>query len=339
MISQTRLGRRSGFTLIELLVVIAIIAVLIGLLLPAVQKVREAAARAKCSNNLKQFTLACHNYHDAVGRLPYGAQGHNVNDPNWAYFPVATPQQEPRTPFIAYIMSYIEQTAVGSQWDFTINERQGINLTLQSGNKFPLFDCPSDTPATPNPSGGGNFPDYKSNYGLNWGSWNYRQQGGPTNGTFPLNYGDQRGRAPFFVRYGAKFTDITDGTSSTLCMSEVLQPPYNQPPGQAQVDRRGRIFNDDSFCYQISTRLKPNDPKGDYGYCDPNDKQYPCDILSAGLTSAAGLDAYMGARSRHTGGVNVSFCDGSVRFVRDSIELATWVALSSIAAGDIPGDY
>jgi prepilin-type processing-associated H-X9-DG protein len=99
------------------------------------------------------------------------------------------------------------------------------------------------------------------------------------------------------------------------------------------------MWNDDTFSYQISTRITPNSPKGDYGYCDPADKQYPCDPLSTGLTSAAAADTYMGARSRHSGGVNVSLCDGSVRFVRDSIDLATWVALSSMAGGDVQGDF
>jgi prepilin-type N-terminal cleavage/methylation domain-containing protein/prepilin-type processing-associated H-X9-DG protein len=323
---------RRGFTLIELLVVIAIVAILIGLLLPAVQKVREAAARTQCANNIKQFSLAMHNYHDANQKFPVGAQGRNVNDPNWAYPGSDNPK---RVAFIAYLMSYIEQAAVAAKYNFTIDFNVGSNVTDIAGIKIPIFNCPSDpTPAAPHPATG----DYKSNYAVNWGSWSYRHQGGPLNGVAPYNLGDAAGRAPFFVNVASRITDIADGASNTLCFSEVRQSPW-YILNNNNYDRRGRIWNDDSTSGQFSTRLLPNDKRGDYCFCDPKNTLYPCDPLSASITVTTNPDAYMGARSWHTGGVNVSMCDGSVRFIRNDISAATWVALSSMAAGDIPGDY
>jgi prepilin-type N-terminal cleavage/methylation domain-containing protein/prepilin-type processing-associated H-X9-DG protein len=321
-----------GFTLVELLVVIAIIGVLVALLLPAVQSAREASRRTQCTNQVRQLALASHNFHDVNNRLPYGAWGRDVNDPNWAYPAASSPNWKPRTPLIAWLTAYLEQTAVASQWDFTKAYSGGVNATLVKTH-FKMFDCPSDNR---DKTGHPTAFDLKGNYVVNWGSWNFREQGGPVTGVAPLNLGDDQGRAPFFQNFGARFGQITDGLSNTLMWSECLQTPWIQASGQAFVDRRGRMWNDDTFCYQFSTRLPPNSPKGDFGYCDPvtENPKWPCDAASKGLSSASAFQTYMAARSRHPGGVNASMCDGSTRFVTNNVDLFTWVASSSIGAGD-----
>src|SRR3954453_16454218 len=215
--------RRRGFTLIELLVVIAIIAILIGLLLPAVQKVREAAARAKCQNNFKQLALAVHNYHDPNGRFPIGAQG--LPCPGVTGSTV-------RTPFMPFLLPYFEQDNVYKLYDIT----QGFNAAANAtaiGIKLMIFQCPSDD-VRPQFTGSGGAADYKGNYGLNWGRWNYCDQGGPTANPAPLNVGAQ-GRSPFWERYGAKIAEISDGTSNTMMWIEMLQGHGETAP----ADRRG----------------------------------------------------------------------------------------------------
>jgi prepilin-type N-terminal cleavage/methylation domain-containing protein len=176
---------RRAFTLIELLVVIAIIAMLIGLLLPAVQKVREAASRTTCANNLKQLALACHNYHDSLGIYPtstlYNA-AQDENAPNWS--------------FLARLLPYIEQNNLAGQG--TMTSTSIVKCQAQIKAKITTFLCPSDT---------------VSNQGLNAGD---PCDGYLGDGIFWCQYtfaGDKR-----TLRIG----DITDGTSNTFLFGEVL---------------------------------------------------------------------------------------------------------------------
>jgi prepilin-type N-terminal cleavage/methylation domain-containing protein/prepilin-type processing-associated H-X9-DG protein len=310
---------RSAFTLIELLVVIAIIALLIGLLLPAVQKVREAAARSKCTNNLHQIALAVHSYNDTIGRLPHNNSpntfGYGDGDRSWSW--------------LAMILPNVEQgplynlTNSGGQSLATPGTSSGgslpcplptfnSHLTVHS-TRINTYLCPSDPQggvtsfnrANGSTSSGAGATNYKGVSGSNW-AWGSYTNNGPTGNNNGLDAGD----GMFYRHDGHRpltLLGVTDGLSNTLMVGEDLMDK-NVHCGWTRAN-----YSNGTCSIPLNNAMVAGQP----GFNSPGD--WP-NVYSF--------------RSQHTGGANFGLGDGSVRFVRDSINLANYRASCSRAGGE-----
>jgi prepilin-type N-terminal cleavage/methylation domain-containing protein/prepilin-type processing-associated H-X9-DG protein len=312
--APVRHGRR-GFTLIELLVVIAIIAVLIGLLLPAVQSAREAARRAQCVNNLKQIGLAMQHYADSLGSLPG----------SYLVYPTTNFSA------LSHALPFMERTTLFNALNFTLLYSDVANSTV-SMTLVDTFVCPSDQP-NPMPARGA-----QTNYMANMGSWIVWQAAtGPNANLAPPN-------GVFYGNSATKFSNITDGTSNTTFFSErvladgsnaIVSPiadVFFSPAGPTTVDDAVRI------CRAVDINDLSNQFPLFMGAPWVNG-QHVFQHVTPPNTRSCGffvfLRAIMPPSSRHPGGVNAAFGDGSVRYVKDSINVSTWRALGTPAGGEI----
>jgi len=320
--------KRRGFTLVELLVVIAIIGVLVALLLPAVQAAREAARRLQCTNQMKQWGLAMQLHHDSRLELPIGAV--RQPKPPGADTSVTT---ELRQTWVMHLWPYIEQTALDSQNDLTLaffEPPVTIRGTLDGlGGAFvSLYYCPSDSQGSDIDGGGSTaFTRRRGNYVVNWGNIRY---GGPYDAV-EIQEQDQGGYAPFSQIDGVRaqpratsMRNIVDGTSNTLMMSETLIAHSNE-----DNDWRGD-FQNDGGVFRFQTFVSPNTSVPDVvgWFIDTGDPNMP-------VVTGAIPDQVSAARSSHNGGVNALNCDGSVRFVTDSISLDVWRALGTMNGEEV----
>ena len=317
--------RRKAFTLIELLVVIAIIAVLIALLLPAVQQAREAARRTQCKNNLKNLTLAMHNYHDSYTHLapgtimaPGNANRAGVGGGDWA----------DDNNWLQMILPYIDQTPMYNSIDFRNSWHNGAPATgvVMAQTKISLESCPTDGIEIDEP--GTNWARIRGNYVVNFGNIAY---GGPR--VSPYN-GITYGGSPFQIQTGNSFAAITDGTSSTLMFGEILTLDGG---GWLGYTSEVMLAGGGAFTAYNTPNTTACESLARQCFAGKN-SGVPCCTLIGGSSSDV-VNQVISARSKHTGGVHVSLCDGAVRFISDNIDVGVWRALSTARGGEIVGDF
>ncbi len=338
---------KRGFTLIELLVVIAIIGILVALLLPAVQMVREAARRMSCANNLRQIALATHNYESSFRRLPPSSLFPTIDATGSPLAP-----DVPRSPWSAQvlILPFIEQVNLASEIDFNFGYREhpqvAINGEMEDIASFriPTYLCPSE----PNDRARvtASIVHYPINYGWNAGPWFIYDPNTRTGG-----------QGAKVTNESTRMASFVDGTSQTLMYSEVkaynpylrnanLAAPLTTPDSwEDVVGLGGNLLVNSGHTEWVDGRVHQAGftatfvPNTKVLFTAGDGQVYDVDWTNrqegiGGLTDTIATYAAITSRSYHAGGVNSAMMDGSARFTSDSIDLIVWRSLSTRDGGE-----
>jgi len=326
--------RRVGFTLIELLVVIAIIAILIALLLPAVQQAREAARRTQCRNNLKQFGLALHNYHDAHKRFPPGHIWDGVHRKGGT---------------VIHLLPYVDQAPMYNQINFT-TPSQGTDYMGDNNNLFPFVQqapavwlCPTNDDGSQVPVWRGTAQWTKSSvahYGPSAGAQRIDSANSCSQFIYASGYfgradvsqavtNDGRLVSGVFssTNWGAEIRDLTDGTSNIIAMGEI-RPHCSYFTGQGPW----------SCC---TSGVAFTTPPINFNTC-PGEQGVPNSVSSgnpSGCNSPFSLPTSEGFKSKHEGGAHFLLCDGAVRFLSENISYDLYQRLGDRRDGNVVGDF
>lgn len=321
-----RNSKKAGFTLVELLVVIAIIGILIGLLLPAVQQAREAARRTTCQNNLRQLSLGVQNYHSTHKVLPYGNLGGQTFNGLSAH---------------ARLLPYMEQNQLSDKIDYTVGYDH-VNNTFARMAQVSLFLCPTDPDSLPATLGGRN--NYVGNSGTNL------LFGAPPSNPSDPNYGVQAGNGVFVRDQLLSLANCADGTSNTALFCERAKGDGSNALASPKLDtfRPGTFPATADQAYADCMAVNVNDLSKQgvsvvgvpwlwayhsttlyWHIAPPNTRS--CMYPPGRIMSTAG--------SWHPSGVNITMCDGSVRFISDSIAIPVWRGLGTRSSGEVLGEF